>query len=145
MSEAEHVQIPTFADEETDTDGPGAGPAQKTWPAFIPADYIEEPRLRIQAYRQIAEVTKTDEVDDLRAIWRDRFGMVPPAAENLLAYAHLKLLAATRRVQQVEVRREKVMLTRGGDFVIVGGKFPRLTSRDGASKMRELSDLLQHL
>ena len=37
------------------------------------------------------------------------------------------------------------MLTRGGDYVIVAGKFPRLTSRDAPSKMRELSDLLQHL
>ena len=84
-------------------------------------------------------------MDELQTTWRDRFGALPPPAENLLVYTRLKLLAASHRVQQVEVKGEKVMLTRGGDYVIVGGKFPRLTSRDGASKMRELSDLLQHL
>ncbi len=144
MSEAEYVRASAPVDDEADDEAAPA-PVQKTWSAFIPADYIEEPRLRIQAYRQIAEVTKADEVDDLQAIWRDRFGTLPPAAENLLAYTRLKLLAASHRVQQVEVRGEKVMLTRGGDYVIVGGKFPRLTSREGTSKMRELTDLLQHL
>ena len=144
MSEAEHVRASVSEEDEIEGDT-GPVPVRKTWPAFIPTNYIEEPRLRIQAYRQIAEVTRADEVNDLQATWRDRFGALPPSAENLLSYTRLKLLAAAHRVQQVEVRGEKVMLTRGGDYVIVGGKFPRLTSREGTSKMRELSDLLQHL
>ena len=115
------------------------------WPAFIPASYIEEPRLRIQAYRQLAEAARIEDVEKLHASWRDRFGRLPEAAENLLRYTRFKLLAASRKLQQVEVQGRKLMLTRGADFVLVGGRFPRLTSTDPVTKMRELFDLLETL
>ena len=149
MSESEHVRAKQAAD-----DGPPPGPLDdedkpepvvRDWPAYLPTNYIEEPRLRIQAYRQIAEVTKIDEVDSMGTTWRDRFGPLPPAVENLLIYMRLKLLASAHRVQQVEVRDRKVMLMRGGDYILLAGKFPRLTSPDAPSKMRELSDLLERL
>ena len=115
------------------------------WPAFLPAGYMEEPRLRIQAYRQLAGVTRNDEVDGLRDSWRDRFGRLPEAAENLLVYTRFKLLAASRKLLQVEVRGSKLMLKRGADFVLVGGRFPRLTSSEPVTKMRELFNLLETL
>jgi len=40
----------------------------------------------------------------------------------------VKLAAARARVSRVEVREAKLMLTRRGDFILVGGKFPRLIS-----------------
>ena len=150
-SEAEYIRACATTDDglippgPLAADEPSSPPVPRSWPSFLPADYIEEPRARIQAYRQIAEVTKSSEVDELQTTWRDRFGPLPPPAENLLASTRLKLLAAARRVQQIEVRGEKVMVTRGGDYVIVGGKFPRLTSREAPSKMRELSDLIERL
>ena len=115
------------------------------WPAFLPAVYIEEPRLRIQAYRQLAEVARVDELETLQKTWRDRFGRLPAAVENLLGLTRLKLLAASRKVQQVEVRGEKVMFTRGGELVLDGGKFPRLTSSEPLSKIRQVSELLVNL
>ncbi len=127
---------PTPADDLT---------ASGVWPAFLPASYIEEPRLRIQAYRQLAGLTRNDEVEDLQASWRDRFGRLPEPAENLLLYTRFKLLAASRKLQQVEVRGSKLMLTRGADFVLVNGRFPRLTSSEPVPKMRELFDLLETL
>ncbi len=150
-SEAEYVRAPEVLGDADAVNGSSTADEQppsansRSWAAYIPADYIEEPRLRIQAYRQFAEVTKPDEVEALEGTWRDRFGPLPPAAANLLAFTRLKLLASARKVQQVEVRGDKVMLTRGGDYVMVAGKFPRLTSRDAPSKMRELSDLLHRL
>ncbi len=121
------------------TDAPGV------WPAFLPSNYMEEPRLRIQAYRQLAGVTRIEEVENLRKSWRDRFGRLPEAAENLLEYTRFKLLAASRKLQQVELRDGKVMLTRGADFVLVSGRFPRLTSTEPVSKMRELFALVETL
>ena len=143
MSEAEHVRAASTPAPHNDDEAPL--PVTRTWPAFIPADYIEEPRVRIQAYRQLAEATRADDADALHDTWRDRFGPLPPPAENVLTYTRLKMLASSKKVQGVEVRADKVMLTRGGDFVLVAGKFPRLTSTDAPSKMRELSDLLQCL
>ena len=115
------------------------------WPAFLPAGYIEESKLRIQAYRQLAGIARAQELETLQATWRDRFGQLPDAVENLLELTRLKLLAASRHVQQIEVRGTKVVLTRGDDFVLVGGKFPRLTSRNPVSKVRQIRRLLEDL
>ena len=119
--------------------------APGVWPAFLPAGYMEEPRLRIQAYRQLAGATRPEDVENLKESWRDRFGRLPEAAENLLVYTRFKLLAASRKLQQVEVRGSKLMLTRGADFVLIGGRFPRLTSSEPVFKMRELFTLLETL
>jgi transcription-repair coupling factor (superfamily II helicase) len=104
-----------------------AGP-EKLVPAFIPTAYISDPALRIQAYRHLAEVTTTEQLQRLRRDWRDRFGKWPAAVDNLLLLSEIKLSAARARVSRVEVREGKLMLTRRGDFILVGGKFPRLSS-----------------
>ncbi len=104
-----------------------AGP-DKLVPAFIPTAYISDAALRIQAYRHLAEVTSNEQLQRLRRDWRDRFGKWPAAVDNLLLLSEIKLSAARARVSRVEVRESKLMLTRRGDFILVGGKFPRLTS-----------------
>jgi hypothetical protein len=34
------------------------------------------------------------------------------------------------------------MLTRHGDFITLGGKFPRLTQKDARAKLKEIKKLL---
>jgi transcription-repair coupling factor (superfamily II helicase) len=104
-----------------------AGPG-KLVPAFIPTAYISDSALRIQAYRHLAEITTAEQLQRLRREWRDRFGKWPPAVDNLLLLSEIKLSAARARVSRVEVRENKLMLTRRSDFILVGGKFPRVTS-----------------
>ena len=103
-----------------------AGP-EKRVPAFIPTPYISDATLRIQAYRNLAEITTAEQLQRLRRDWRDRFGKWPAAVDSLLLLTEIKLSAARARVSRVEVREGKLMLTRRGDFILVGGKFPRLT------------------
>jgi transcription-repair coupling factor (superfamily II helicase) len=104
-----------------------AGP-EKLVPAFIPTAYISDAALRIQAYRALAEITTAEQLQRLRRDWRDRFGKWPGAVDNLFLLSEVKIAAARARVSRVEVREEKLMLTRRGDFILVGGKFPRLIS-----------------
>ncbi len=103
-----------------------AGP-EKLVAAFIPTSYISDAALRIQAYRALAEITTAEQLQRLRRDWRDRFGKWPEAVDNLLTLSEIKLSAARAHVSRVEVRESKLMLTRRGDFILVGGKFPRLT------------------
>ena len=112
-------------------------------PAFLPAGYLEEPRLRIQAYRQLAAVTDASQLRDLRAAWRDRFGPLPAPAENLVSLSELRLAAAARGVSQVETKGSKLMLTRRGELVMVEGRFPRLTSPEPENRVGEIFALLQ--
>jgi transcription-repair coupling factor (superfamily II helicase) len=104
-----------------------AGP-EKLVPAFIPIAYLGDAALRIQAYRNLAEITTAEQLQRLRRDWRDRFGNWPAPVDNLLLLSEIKLSAARTRVSRVEVREDKLMLSRRGDFILVGGKFPRLTS-----------------
>jgi transcription-repair coupling factor (superfamily II helicase) len=114
-------------------------------PAFLPQTYIAEPKTRIQSYRRLAEVASAEQLAALREDWRDRFGPVPTAAEHLLALTEIKLLATARKLTGIEVRESKVMLTRSGDYILIGGKFPRLTSGDLARRLEELKRLVATL
>jgi transcription-repair coupling factor (superfamily II helicase) len=112
-------------------------------PAFIPASYIAESQPRIQAYRRLAEVGSPEQLESLRKTWRDRFGPLPGAAENLLLLTDLKISAAARKISVVEVREDKAMLARAGVYIQIGGKFPRLTATDPTERIRELIDIVR--
>ncbi|HEX4638776.1 MAG TPA: transcription-repair coupling factor [Chthoniobacterales bacterium] len=104
-----------------------AGPEERV-PAFVPAAYISDTGLRIRAYREMAGISNREQLDRVRKEWRDRFGKFPPAVENLFLLAEIKLAAAKSGVSRVEVKERKLMLTRRSEFVLVGGKFPRLVA-----------------
>ncbi len=108
-------------------------------PAFIPASFVSDTMLRIQAYRTLAEVASQEHLHRLKKEWRDRFGQLPPAVDNVLLMTEIKLAAAKANVSRVEVRDGKLMLTRRGDFILVSGKFPRLV----APKIEQLAEVLR--
>ena len=114
-------------------------------PAFIPTSFIGEAALRIQAYRRIAEITTRDQAERLKRDWRDRFGQFPPAVDNLFLLTEIKLAAAEANISRVEVREGKLMLTRRGDFILVGGKFPRLVAGRIEQRLREIQELIKKL
>ncbi len=113
-------------------------------PAFIPSRYMPEARMRISAYRAVAEVATYKELAALERSWRDRFGKkMPEAVENFLACAELKLAAAQASVTAVEIRDGKLMLTRNGGYVQYGGKFPRLEAKGNRGKLLEAVKMLR--
>ncbi|MFA7343389.1 MAG: transcription-repair coupling factor [Terrimicrobiaceae bacterium] len=113
--------------------------------AFVPAAYIPDAKMRIEAYRKVAEASGRGDLDALGAMWRDRFGPLPPAAVNALLLAAIRLEASGRRIPMVEVRGDKLMLTRGGSFILIGGRFPRLTASGPDSNLREILSLLEKM
>ena len=120
------------------------GPQERV-PAFIPTSYIADTTLRIQTYRHFAEITTPEQLERLRREWCDRFGKFPPAVDNLFLLAEIKLAAAGTDVTRVEVRERKLMLTRRGDFILVGGKFPRLVADRIEAHLREVLELTEKL
>jgi transcription-repair coupling factor (superfamily II helicase) len=114
-------------------------------PAFTPAQFIADPVLRIQAHRHLAEITTREQWDRLRKDWRDRFGKFPPPVDNLLVLTEIKLAAAKAGVTRVEVREGKLMLTRRGDFILVEGKFPRISTGRLDHRLNEVLELVKKL
>ncbi len=121
--------------------------AEKTaTPAFLPSTFIEDLKLRITAYRQVGEIMTRKELEELEAQWRDQFGeKLPHAVENLLTCAAIRLAAAHVGISDVELKDRKLMLTRNGKFVMIQGKFPRLSSREGHKQLAEALSMLRTL
>jgi len=105
--------------------------------AFLPASYIPDAKTRIACYRQLVETEDSAGLELLQTHWRDRFGPLPAAVTNALAYGELGIEGARRRLVSIEVKEGKLMLSRKGGFIQPGGRFPRLTEKDAASRLRE--------
>ncbi len=110
--------------------------------ASLPHNYVTEPQHRIEIYRKLAQANEKSVLDGLQKELRDRFGPLPPAVEMLLAVAELKILAAEKAVVIIEVKDDKLMLTRHGDFITLGGKFPRLAKKEAKARLKEIKKLL---
>jgi transcription-repair coupling factor (superfamily II helicase) len=108
----------------------------------LPHSYVPEPRHRIEIYRKLAQASEKTALKDLEKELRDRFGPLPPPVELLLQIAELKVLAAEKSVTAIEVSNDKLMLTRSGDYITLGGKFPRLAKKDAKARLKEIKKLL---
>ena len=106
--------------------------------ACLPLSYVPDARQRIELYRKFAELTDEEGVIQLKAELRDRFGTLPAAVELLLQVAALKVLAAERGIEAIESKDERLMLLRNGDYVMAGGKFPRLTKKEPRARLNEI-------
>jgi transcription-repair coupling factor (superfamily II helicase) len=69
--------------------------------AHLPYDYVPSERLRLEAYRRIAEAADPQRLAEVRAELADRYGEPPEPVRNLLAVAEFRLLA--RRYGLAEV------------------------------------------
>jgi transcription-repair coupling factor (superfamily II helicase) len=110
--------------------------------ASLPHNYVTESQHRIEIYRKLAQATDKAALESLARELRDRFGPLPPAVELLLQVAELKILASEKAVTNLEVKDDKLMLTRHGDFITLGGKFPRLTKKEAGARLKEIKRLL---
>jgi transcription-repair coupling factor (superfamily II helicase) len=130
------LQLDFLVWQENDVDEK-AGTVERAG-AFLPRAYLPESRWRMEGYRRVAEANTPQDLEKLRLEWRDRHGPWPPAVERLLLATEIKIAAAEARIRVVETQEEKLMLQQGQDYIMVSGKFPRLTARDAISKLKEI-------
>lgn len=120
--------------------------AEGTWVANrIPADYIPDAALRIQAYRRIAACTDEAALKQIRQELRDRYGPLPEEVELLLGCMEIKLLAGRAGIDTVETREEKVILCQRGQLYQREGRFPRLRGKKPLQRLTEIKKLLAGL
>ncbi|MCZ7530031.1 MAG: transcription-repair coupling factor [Acidimicrobiia bacterium] len=79
--------------------------------AFLPEEYVERDDLRVEAYRRLARVSTTDELDDVRSEWTDRYGTPPTPADALLDVAALRVACMELGVTEVAVTRQTVRIS----------------------------------
>ncbi|RAN76542.1 transcription-repair coupling factor [Bacillus sp. SRB_336] len=72
--------------------------------AHLPHDYVPGERLRLEAYRKLAAAVSLAEIDDVVAELVDRYGELPPAAENLISVARFKVHARAAGLSDVALQ-----------------------------------------
>jgi transcription-repair coupling factor (superfamily II helicase) len=129
----------------------------KTIEAALPADYIAEPRLRIDLYRRLALAESRSTIREIAAELEDRFGQLPLAAQALIAVSEIRVLAELAGVRRVESERERLICRlaqpqpqpsshrqaqASGEFLKSGSRFPRLKAKDPLKRLNEIQRFL---
>jgi len=78
---------------------------------YIPEDYIGQPGQRLDIYKRLSEVTRQEELDLYREEIEDRYGPLPPPFVQLFVFLEIKLLARRLRLERIEKKGDKIILT----------------------------------
>ncbi|MBQ2954656.1 MAG: transcription-repair coupling factor [Clostridia bacterium] len=73
--------------------------------AYLPDDYVQDSRTRMEIYKRIADLSTDEERSDVIDELIDRFGEMPPVVETLLDIAQLRMNASRLGVTQVSYRK----------------------------------------
>ncbi len=84
--------------------------------AYLPMDYIVDDQVRLGVYQRLATAQTPEQVRDLRAELRDRFGEPPTPTQHLLTWLLIKSLALKAGVTSVVTSDEEfiIRLPEGG-------------------------------
>jgi transcription-repair coupling factor (superfamily II helicase) len=101
------------------------------WTAYLPRDYVQGQRQRIEVYRRLARVRRLDRLNDFCQEMRDRFGPLPEPAEWLMRLAELRLLSAQWKIASIHLEKSAEVGSSAIDLVF-GYRNPR--------RIQELAD-----
>ncbi|MBV8582766.1 MAG: transcription-repair coupling factor [Candidatus Eremiobacteraeota bacterium] len=96
--------------------------------AFIPNDYVPQVSQKIAIYQQLAKARSQDEVAEIAAGVRDRFGPLPLPLEHLVELTKLRAIALEKRVTRVVVDDKRLTLGVGTGFSLDPSTIPKFQS-----------------
>lgn len=97
-------------------------------PALFPETYIFDVTTRLALYKRLSSGVTLDEVEDFKAELIDRFGKLPPEAQNLIDVAKLKLIARKLGITNIDLNAKYGSITFGSKINV---KFEYLTNLIG--------------
>lgn len=114
--------------------------------AELPVSYINETKLRIDFYRQLAMAENLATVSQIADAMADRFGKLPKPVMRLLALTRIRILAETAGLRSVASEGNRLKCqrasTKPNDFLQLSGRFPRLSSKNADLRLREIESFL---
>lgn len=78
--------------------------------AFLPHDYVDSERVRLDIYRRLASASNPDQVDEVEQELNDRFGGAPEVVISLLKIAKLRVRAKELNLAEVVVHGKHLRL-----------------------------------
>eukprot|EP00456_Euglypha_rotunda_P031509 TRINITY_DN244_c0_g1_i1.p1 TRINITY_DN244_c0_g1~~TRINITY_DN244_c0_g1_i1.p1 ORF type:complete len:1188 (-),score=321.50 TRINITY_DN244_c0_g1_i1:2622-6185(-) len=93
--------------------------------AYLPEDYVPVGRPKIEMYRKLSSISSLEDLAELKAEFRDRFGPLPAPAEKLFLIRELQLLALRWQIHDIHLEPGYVILGYRNAKLI--GQLSRLT------------------
>jgi len=117
--------------------------------ARIPVTYVAETRLRIDLYRRLAMAEDPQQLREIENEKRDRFGKFGPEVAALFLVTEIRVRAEQKGIVSVETESNRLKCLRSSgrrdDFVMLGSRFPRLTSTKPLLRLKEIIVSLNNL
>ncbi len=73
--------------------------------ALFPENYMHDVHIRLVIYKRLSECPSGDEIQNLKSEIIDRFGLLPEAAQNLFAIAHLKIICKAMGIFKIDTQK----------------------------------------
>ena len=77
--------------------------------AYLPDEYINQPELKVDIYRRLANETDFNKIEQVKEEVKDRFGSLPRCARNLFYLIELKLLGRQLDFKQIKIFNYKLL------------------------------------
>ena len=74
------------------------------WDAYLAEEYVPVAEERVAIYRRMAGMERLTDLEELREELKDRFGVLPEPARNLLAIVDLRLRGQVAGVEKILLR-----------------------------------------
>ncbi len=103
--------------------------------AFIPDSYIDSNVLKMDAYKEIAEISSLEMEKEFRNMIVDAYGDLPEETDNLINIAIIKMLGTKLGVKKIVVSKEQT--------AIIMNDFSVFSSEKLQGAMDEFSDLVK--
>lgn len=117
--------------------------------ARLPSSYLGETRLRIDFYRRLALADSPLQLKTLETDLKDRFGKFGEEVRALLFITAIRIAAEQKGLVAVETEGTKLKCLRPGpdrnDFVMIGHRFPRLSTPRPLARLKEILTFLHNL
>ena len=78
--------------------------------AYIPGEYISNPSQKIEAYQDIANIEKEEQISEMVDELIDRYGEMPNEMFNLLEIARIKCFAKQLRITKIEQKMQRILI-----------------------------------
>lgn len=79
--------------------------------AYIPSEYIEDERQKIEMYKRIRQLESQEMYDELEADLQDRFGYYPDEVGNLVMVGLIKMNSDFALIEKIKKQKDKVIIT----------------------------------
>jgi len=99
-------------------------------PAYFPDDYIPDANQRLFFYKRLASLRDLEELEEIKADIRDRYGAFSPPVENLFLVMNLRRMLKDYLVEQIAYNDGRVSLLFHTQSPVKVEKLVELVSKD---------------